>query len=66
MSDIVKFIRAHEDEIYDLLKSRRILENKLNNINDLIYSKCHHEWYVKNVDNKISFILCKYCELNKR
>lgn len=71
MSSIVNFIRANEYNIHDLLKEKKLLESKLDEINELVYALCKHEWYDDYIENpyseqitKITF--CKYCECSKR
>ena len=71
MSDIVSFIHAHEHNIHDLLKEKRALESKLNEINELIYALCEHQWCDDYIENPYSeqitkITYCKYCECSKR
>jgi hypothetical protein len=71
MSDVVKFIHAHECDIYELLKRKKCIESELNDINEKLYHLCHHEWVEDVIENpyteelsKITY--CKYCECSKR
>jgi hypothetical protein len=71
MSHIVKFIRAHECDIYKLQKRKKRIESELDDINEKLYQLCHHEWVDDVIENpyteKLSKITyCKYCECSKR
>jgi hypothetical protein len=51
MSNIVKFIQAHECDIYELQKRKKRIESELNDINEKLYLLCHHHWVEDVIEN---------------
>lgn len=71
MSDIVKFIKSQDDDVYELYNQKKKLESQLYEINEKIYHSCNHVWIHDIIENpyneKLTNITyCKYCELHKR